>query len=766
MNSNIRVLWLINHSSARKFEVSILNKIGIHEVYTPKQFPNESNFRSASIDYSLDDNLTISRTELDILNKQNWYQSPSAEAWDIANKHFDVLFFIPYKAEALKSILKNFRGNIILRAYGLVGNVSYSMIIDELLATHKKSLFEAVAGRFWFAEAYQGLHYIENRYLSARSLYLPLGMSSSEVSDSWTGVDKRVFFVCPDIMSNDYYRDIYSKFKKDFAKYDYLIGGSQTISHSDSRVLGYLSAEEHARNMRELRVMFYHSSEPNHVHYHPFEAIRAGMPLVFMANGMLDKLGGRNLPGRCETLQEARVKIDRILSDDMPFIEEVRTSQYKLLSLMKLENCESAWISGFNKLIKALHVQNEKDTARPRYLKKKKKVAVIVPIAYRGGSLRGAKLLAEAILIGSQQADESCEVVFAHPEMDKLDDLHEFDDMPSNILKRSFAWKCLSKEQAERAIHYAGNESWKASSNKYIVPDDNIQSFYDCDLLVIISDRLSEPVLPLKPMVLMVYDYLQRYVSILPNGADYTYLNAAFQSEKILVTTDFTSNDAHQYAGVDFNKVVKLPMLAPDFSLENDSVEPDLNNNYFVWTTNLSPHKNHLNAIKALEIYYNELNGSLDCLITGVDTNKLLKNELPYLKEFKTIVNNDVTLKSRLKLSGELSDKKYRSTLMCSSFLWHAGRIDNGTFSVIEAAYLKVPSLSSDYPAMREINKQFSLSLTWADSDSPQQMALMLKFMEDNALELRDRLPSADLLKKQNVSYLAKHYWGVIRECL
>ena len=48
---------------------------------------------------------------------------------------------------------------------------------------------------------------------------------------------------------------------------------------------------------------------------------------------------------------------------------------------------------------------------------------------------------------------------------------------------------------------------------------------------------------------------------------------------------------------------------------------------------------------------------------------------------------------------------------MNTKFLWHPATIDNGTFSVIEAAHLKVPSLSSGYPAMKEINEQYNLSL-------------------------------------------------------
>ena len=57
--------------------------------------------------------------------------------------------------------------------------------------------------------------------------------------------------------------------------------------------------------------MYYHSTEPDHIHYHPFEAVRAGMPLVFMAGGMLDRLGGIDLPGRSKPPKEARQKIER-----------------------------------------------------------------------------------------------------------------------------------------------------------------------------------------------------------------------------------------------------------------------------------------------------------------------------------------------------------------------------------------------------------------------------------------------------------------------
>ncbi|HGT9206800.1 TPA: hypothetical protein ACM4J4_004970, partial [Escherichia coli] len=102
----------------------------------------------------------------------------------------------------------------------------------------------------------------------------------------------------------------------------------------DKHVLGFVDYDTHNNNMNKSRVMFYHSQEPNHIHYHPFEAIKNGMPLIFMANGMLDKLGGINLPGRCKTINEAKNKIKRLMDGDRKFTQLVKESQVILLEAM------------------------------------------------------------------------------------------------------------------------------------------------------------------------------------------------------------------------------------------------------------------------------------------------------------------------------------------------------------------------------------------------------------------------------------------------
>ncbi|WP_434516864.1 glycosyltransferase [Dechloromonas sp. ARDL1] len=515
--------------------------------------------------------------------------------------------------------------------------------------------------------------------------------------------------------------------------------------------------------MREHRLMFYHSQEKNHIHYHPFEAVAAGMPLVFMAGGLLDMLGGSSLPGRCNSIEQARSKIKRILAGDERLIRSIRSTQPILLDAIKAESCSPAWRTGFQQVLRELDLARVNTTLRPMVVRKR--VAVILPIAYKGGSLRGAKLIAEAIQLGSREAGEPVEVVFAHLDSEGAYSADDFDDLPRGIKRRPFNLRDISASDAKRAMRYAGHDDWEPQAERYVILDDGIKQFVDCDLWLIVSDRLMAPILPLRVIAHMVYDYLQRYVPFLPKGADQPFLDAARVAERVFVTTNFTRVDALQYAGVSPHKVVKLPMLAP-LCVSNECAVSQAESDYFIWTTNLAQHKNHDKALRALQIYYGDLGGSLRCVITGVDTDSLLSSSLPHLKSVMAGKKNNKGLQRRLTLCGNLSDKDYLRQLSGAAFLWHPCRIDNGTFSVIEAARLGVPALSSDYPAMREIDDQFRLNLMWQMADDARSMADALLKMERDYTALKGKLPTADELATQDVQRLAGDYWKAIHECL
>lgn len=756
------VLWLLNHATLRRYEVAQLARAGVTRIYTPKRFPYDEGNLSASVDASLDAALGLPDDALALLNAQDWYDAPDERAWALANRHFGVAF-VGFFPKQIASALRHFRGAIVIRVFGLARGVTYSALMREHLPLATRLALRRHAPRVWFGTAYEHLVDVEEPFFADRACHLPVGLAGDDRSAAWRGSDARVFFVCPRIGSSPYFRGVYDRFRRDFGMLPYVVGGAQPVPVDDPAVLGFVPREVHERNMRELRAMYYHSREPYHVHYHPFEAIRAGMPLVYMGGGLLDRFGGTRLPGRCESEAEARRKLERILAGDTGLVEAIRGTQGALLAPMLEARCAPAWQAGFARVRDSAGAAA---AAPPAARARPARIAVLVPVGYRGGSLRGAKLLAQAILLGSRQAGEPAEVVFGHLDDPAVYDERAFADLPAEIVRRPFRWRTLTGDEARRSLAYAGVDA-DADAAQYAVPDDGATHFADCDLWVLVSDRLMLPLLPLRPYVAMVYDYLQRYVPFLDAATNYAFLAAQHAAERVFVTTDFTLRDARDYAGLPLSKVRRLPMLVPAFD-DTDPAAPAAQaaTGYFVWTTNLALHKNHANAAEALAIYYDELDGALDCCVTGVDSDRLTTSDLPHVARFRTLHATRRGFRRRVRVQGELPDRAYRRLLRGARFLWHAGRIDNGTFSVVEAAWLGVPALSSDYPAMREIAATHALPLAWMPAGEPEAMARALKAMESGAAALAAQLPSRETLGAQGVATLAAGYWREIRACL
>lgn len=755
------VMWLLNHSTLRRFDVAELRRAGVRRIYTPKRFPYDEGNLSASVDFSLDDALDIPPDDLALLNAQDWYDCDDEEAWAVANRYFDIAF-IAFFARQIETVLDHFDGSIVMRVFGRGGGETYSAMMREIVPLRTRMRLRERAGSVWFGAAYRHLKDVEEPYLADRDCYLPAGLAGEDRSDDWRGGDAKLFFVCPRIGSAPYYRQVYDRFKKRFGDLPHVIGGAQPIAVSDPAVIGYVPREVHERNMRELRVMYYHSRERNHMHYHPFEAVRAGMPLVFMAGGLLDELGGKGLPGRCESEADAHRLIARLLHGDARSIERIRSTQRVLVEPILPETCSPDWQQGFARI-----VAGARATAAGGRIRRPARIAVIIPHLYRGGSLRGAKLLAQAIVEGSRQMGEPVTVVFGHLDDPAVYGDIDFKDLPPSVVRRPFEWKSLANDEARRALAYAGVDAGLREPT-YMVPDDGVTQFDDCALWVIVSDRLQMPLLPIKPYVLMVYDYLQRYENFLPAEWNTSFLKAQHAAERVLVTTDFSYTDARDFAGLPARQLRKVPMLVPHFDAlpPGDDAVPGRSSPYFVWTTNLSVHKNHANAVTALAIYYDELDGRWACRVTGPHSEQIITAKYPHLDRVAEVRAKSRGVRRNVAFLGELPDNSYRRMLANARFLWHAGRVDNGTFSVVEAAHLGVPSLVSDYPPMREIERQQSLRMAWMDPHDPEHMARALKAMETEADALRAELPDAAALAANGVERHAVAYWREVRACL
>ncbi len=399
-------------------------------------------------------------------------------------------------------------------------------------------------------------------------------------------------------------------------------------------------------------------------------------------------------------------------------------------------------------------------------VQKVKKIALFLPIGYRGGSLRGAKNIAKMLFLGSKACDHSLEVVFsfcegAYPSVEVFSDLLEL-----GISIRETKWTKIAK----RDFPFMGNSSPSKSleeAKEYSLPTDGIANFSDCDFWLLISDRLDPPLAPLVPYGIVVYDYIQRYVPELFSKLEKGYLTTARNASFVITTTPQTQNDTIQYAGIDPRKVTMIPMDFCPPLLPSTSVRPH-HRPYFLWVTNTSPHKNHLRSLQALEIFYKQYDGVLDVVMVGIFLdlfqNPTDKNPYPYTREISKYIEQSPVLKEKCQIKGEVTDQTYANLLAHAEFLWHPTLVDNGTFAVVEAAYLGVASVSSDYPAMRYMNERFDLDLLFFDAFDSQDIARKLASMSKEAKTRRAALPSPHHLDQFTAERSAQDFWTTIRE--
>ncbi|KTC68752.1 hypothetical protein Lbir_2285 [Legionella birminghamensis] len=398
-------------------------------------------------------------------------------------------------------------------------------------------------------------------------------------------------------------------------------------------------------------------------------------------------------------------------------------------------------------------------SGKPSYwLRKKRKIAIVLPLAYGGGNLKGACLLAETLLNGSRQCNEEAEIIITCLKEQKLYGQDLIEELPEEIKIRQYQWDFIDASAAEKAMYYAGHTQWQPTESLYSIFDDKMNFLSDCDLWLIISDRVQAPILPLRPYVMMIYNYIERYIPGI-NADKQVLISNAQKAKAVLTTTNQTYQDAMQYGGISKEKLHKLPILLPHFKMKPEALVVD--RNYFLWPTNEGAHKNNFNGFQALKYYYEELEGSLECHITGINSAQLAEQA-----SISSLIEQSDSLKSNIHFFSNLNEKKYQAKLVNASFLWHPTKIDNGAFSVIEAALYNVPSLSSSYPAMQEIDNDLKLHLTWMDANNPNDMGRQLKWMEANREELKNNVESANAISNSHSGNFAVKYWKVIRECL
>ncbi|MBX3081079.1 MAG: methyltransferase domain-containing protein [Anaerolineae bacterium] len=344
-----RVLYILNHTTLKNAEVPVIRALGL-EIYASKLLSGQSGFRSGSVDYADNDESTLPRWVLAELDRHNFYDDPMTPAFaKLLNDHFSVVICTAL-TNLMTQLMLYFKGRIVVRAFGREAPLNYAQVFEAGQPDFWETLWRDL-DRFWLGVGYDSITPHEPPMLQQTAITLPLTMPDTIYveANTWIGSDPRVYFICPDIHSpGDYYGKIYREFKANFGHLPHVIGGRQVIPVDDPNVIGFVTDERMKQYFREMRVMFYHSREPRHLHYHPLEAIVYGMPLIYMNGGLLEHFARRpDLPGACDTYAEANAKLQRILAGDEAFTRAVIESQTVILEEFSPEFVRRTWRERF-----------------------------------------------------------------------------------------------------------------------------------------------------------------------------------------------------------------------------------------------------------------------------------------------------------------------------------------------------------------------------------------------------------------------------------
>jgi hypothetical protein len=300
---------------------------------------------------SWDSHLTIPTRELNILNGFDFYTNPFTDAVaDILNRRFDLLVIDGFAIKA-REALTRFGGPVVMRAFGVSHPNSYSAVFFQHSVEGLAAAIRSNYGRFHFGAFYEPVIPHEIPLLANRGFHLPISLPTEAWAreGTWTGGDPTILFVCPSINSHLECRNIYNTFKANFADMPHVIAGRQPDPVNDPCVKGFMDADEYAERFRTAALMFYHSTEPRHLHYHPVEAMATGMPVVYMRGGLLERFDSGSQAGACASFTEAREKVARILAGDTGLVGRIRESQRTVLACWRPEVAREGWKAWFSR---------------------------------------------------------------------------------------------------------------------------------------------------------------------------------------------------------------------------------------------------------------------------------------------------------------------------------------------------------------------------------------------------------------------------------
>ena len=330
------ILYLLNHKTLTDFEIPILINKG-YGVLTSKKMESLSISNSIYVNNHYYDNfLNLDINIINKLNNVNWYSNNiiSDEIITFLNNNFKfIILTLLTNGALLNQLITKYNGIILYRFFGRESDYRYRCLLIENINLNNKIKFI-----FSYPEIYEFEKSFDNFFNDTNSFIVKLGLSNSlitKIINTYSPINNKICFINSKINNCQYYTNIYNEFINNFKTYDYLLLGKNN-NIDDKNKLENLDDEKYYKKIAECKLMYYHSKEPRHLHYHPLEGIVIGIPIIFHKENLLSSYLPNSL-GNCENIDDAKKKIDRILSNDIEFINSIINEQNKIINILTID---------------------------------------------------------------------------------------------------------------------------------------------------------------------------------------------------------------------------------------------------------------------------------------------------------------------------------------------------------------------------------------------------------------------------------------------
>lgn len=400
------------------------------------------------------------------------------------------------------------------------------------------------------------------------------------------------------------------------------------------------------------------------------------------------------------------------------------------------------------------------------------RLALILPAPYSGGVVRSLINICRMLTMGARACGDELYLTLGLPKDQEWLPDNERVVAELGIQTRLFERRTMACASLAGAYERHGVDVSPDLAQEILVFDDGITNFEDADFWYLISDTVPAVLPAHRRYACMIYDYAWRYVpEIFSEGQwqDFRFRAATTQNADFVVTTTPQARrDAINFAGAAPDRVLVFPsefdpVDCAGFDPNPAEVEAFAPQSFVLWPTIISGHENHLAVLAGLDAFLGETN--LRVVVIGKGTSSFDPlNDKPsiqhsYVESVRKLVASFPLLRERVVFLDFVSDEALMALMRKALCVLHTSRGDNGSYTVVEAAWQGTPSLSNRYPAMEDVGAYFGLPLEFFDYYRPGSLAEGLRRVLAERSSLRARLPLRSQLREFGFDNLAVRYW-------